>query len=90
MRTVYVHIDEAGAWALTKCPCCREVHKYVLRDAADHALSCKSCGLPVDLRRAIGVEAAAEVAALALREGRAGAASLLQRPPAVAHGSLRS
>jgi hypothetical protein len=33
MQTVYVHVNGTGAWVLTKCPGCREVHRYPLCDA---------------------------------------------------------
>ena len=77
MRTVYVHVNESGAWALTKCPCCREVHKYPLDVAVDHAMGCKSCGQSLDIRRAMGTEVDAAVTALARHAHRSKPAAAL-------------
>jgi hypothetical protein len=54
MQTIYVHVDAAGTWALTRCTSrpCHEVHKYLLAEARAGVLRCKSCGAMLDLRDA--------------------------------------
>jgi hypothetical protein len=68
MQAVYVHVNGTGAWALTKCPGCREVHKYPLCDATADAVFCKSCKRSMDIRGALAVEDTSRVAALPVGE----------------------
>ncbi len=71
MRTVYVRVDDLGAWALTRCRHCHEVHKYRLSDAVGLAVCCKSCLRPLDMRSALRAEAGPQLAQLRVAETRA-------------------
>jgi len=54
MRTVVMHVDQAGVvWAIAKCRVCGEVHKYLLTDAIAGAVKCKSCHRPMELDHAL-------------------------------------
>jgi hypothetical protein len=54
MQTVYLHVDGAGAWAMTRCRSrpCRAIHKYLIAEASGSVVRCKSCGALMDIRDA--------------------------------------